>query len=102
MDSEERGVVQRSERGLEQVTFSPVSPYQLLERVHADVVGVHGLDRDAALLQIAFINLIGMPCARREQQHDDQRGPIRVVWIECGRVCGGPYGFRVCARGQGG
>jgi len=85
-----------------QPTLSPVPPYQLLERVYTDIVGVHGLDRDIALLQIALVDLVGMPCARGKQQHDNQSGPVCVVWVQCGRVCRGSYGFSVCARERSG
>jgi hypothetical protein len=42
-------------------TFSPVPPYQLLEGVDADIVRVHVLDRDIALLEISLIDLVRMP-----------------------------------------
>ena len=50
-------------------TFPPVSPYQLLERVDTDVVGVHALDLDTALLQVLFVNLVRVPSPTGEKQH---------------------------------
>lgn len=42
-------------------TFSPIPPYQLLEGIDADVVWVHVLDGDIALLEIFLIDLVRMP-----------------------------------------
>ena len=78
-------------------TFPPVSPYQLLERVHTDVVWVHVVHLDIPLLQVLLVNLVGVPRAAREQQHYHQHRPVRVVWVGGGRVCRGPDGLSICA-----
>lgn len=68
-------------------TFSPVPPYQLLERVDTDVVGVHVLDADVALLEVLFLNLVRVSRTTGEEQHNNQHRPVGVVGI-CGRcVC---------------
>lgn len=50
-------------------TFPPVSPYQLLERVDADVIWVHVLYLYAALLEVLFVNLVRVPSPAGEKQH---------------------------------
>lgn len=49
------------------LTLSPIAPYQLFERVNAYVVRVHVVDGDIALLEISFVNLVGVPCTGCEQ-----------------------------------
>lgn len=50
------------------LTVSPIPPYQLLHRVHADVHGIHVIDRHIALLEIFLVELERVPCASREEQ----------------------------------
>ena len=50
-------------------TFPPVSPYQLFEGIDADVVRIHVLHLDTALLQVLFVNLVRMPCTAGKKQH---------------------------------
>ena len=79
------------------LAFPPVSPYQLLERVDADVVGVHVLHGDIALLEISLVNLVRVPRAGGQQQHDDDDGAIGAVWVRRRGVGRGPNGFRFAA-----
>jgi hypothetical protein len=76
------------------LAFSPISPYQLLERVDVDVIGVHVVNRNIALPEISLVYLIGVPSAGRgKKQHDDDDGTVRAVW-HCGwGVCRRPDGF---------
>lgn len=53
-------------RGIER-TFPPISPYQLFEGVYADIVGVHILNDDVALLEVFLVDLVGVPRTRCEQ-----------------------------------
>ncbi len=62
-------------------TFPPVPPYQLLERVHADVVGIHVVNINITLLEIFLLNLIWVPRATSEKQHYHQHRPVGVVWV---------------------
>jgi len=62
-------------------TFSPVPPYQFLEGVNTDVVRVHVLDTDVALLEVLFLNLVRVSRTAGEEQHDDQHRPVGVVGI---------------------
>jgi hypothetical protein len=45
------------------LAFSPISPYQLLERVDVNVIGVHVVNHDIALPEISLVYLIGVPSA---------------------------------------
>lgn len=62
-------------------TFSPVPPYQLLERVYTDVVGVHVLNVDVALLQVLLLDLVWMSRTTSEEQHYHEDGAVGVVWV---------------------
>lgn len=62
-------------------TFSPVPPYQLLERVYTDVVGVHVLNVDVALLQVLLLDLVWMSRTTSEEQHYHEHGAVGVVWV---------------------
>jgi hypothetical protein len=55
----------RQRYGCTERTFPPVSPYQLLESVDTDVVRVHVLNIDVALLEIFFVDLVRVPSSCR-------------------------------------
>lgn len=78
-------------------TFSPVPPYQLLERVYADVVGVHVLDIDIALLEVFLLNLVGVSRATRKEQHYYQHGAVGVVWVRGWCIGRRPNRLGLCA-----
>lgn len=78
-------------------TFPPVSPYQLLERVDTNIIGVHVLHLDIALLQVLLLDLVRVPRAAGEKQHYHQHRPVGVVWVRGRRICRRPDGLGLCA-----